>query len=369
MACVARPGKCDHGANDVHWHARVKLANGRRRFVPLDPRIPHEDVAEAKAGAVAVAVDVETTAATDSPTETVNEHAPRWLKDREGRVNTIRDDRGRLTLHILPILGPKDAATFDRNDVERVRDDLDRKIVRGELSWKTAANCWTLLTSLCSDMVNAKNRALRTRNDNPCKDVRAPERGADKAKQFLYTSELLQFLSCELVPLRWRRAVAIAVYTSLRDAELRCLRWDTGDIELAHTAVSITRAYNRRTKTIGPTKTGETRRFNIEPKLLPLLEVMHKAAKGKGLVVQLASERAMARNLRRWLWKAGVRRPELHKATPTRKAITCRFAPFRARNAPVRDHRRGDGERRCARDARGARRPRGIPHARGAAAT
>jgi Phage integrase family len=42
----------------------------------------------------------------------------------------------------------------------------------------------------------------------------------------------------------------------------------------------------------------------------------------KGLVVQLASERAMARNLRRWLWKAGVRRPELHVATPTRKAIT-----------------------------------------------
>jgi len=36
----------------------------------------------------------------------------------------------------------------------------------------------------------------------------------------------------------------------------------------------------------------------------------------------LPSERAMARNLRRWLWKANVRRPELHVGTPTRKALT-----------------------------------------------
>jgi hypothetical protein len=128
-----------------------------------------------------VALDVEVTAATDDPEETVNEYAKRWLADREGRVNSIRDDRGRLTLHVLPIIGPLDVATFNRDDVERVRDDLDRKIVSAALSWKTAANCWTLLTSLCGDMVNAKKRALRTRDDNPCTNVRAPERGADKA--------------------------------------------------------------------------------------------------------------------------------------------------------------------------------------------
>ena len=322
MPCVASPGKCHHVSGNVHWHARVKLGNGKRPFVPLDPRISHEDVAAAKAGALAVAVDVEVTAATDSPRETVNDYAKRWLADREGRVNSIRDDRGRLTHHVLTILGPKDASTFDRDDVERVRDDLDRKIVRGDLSWKTAANCWTLLTSLCGDMVNAKKRALRTRDDNPCKDVRAPERGADKAKQFLFPSEFLKFVECERVPLRWRRAVALAIYTATRDAELRCLRWDGGDVDMAHGVLSITRTFNRRTGKVGPTKTGETRRFGVEANLLPLLQVMHKAAKGKGLVAHLASERAMARNLRRWLWKAGVRRPELHEATPTRKQIT-----------------------------------------------
>jgi site-specific recombinase XerC len=323
MPCVARPGTCHHvNWSDVHWHARVKLGKRRRPFVPLDPRIPREDVAAAKAGAVAVAVDVEVTAATDSPRESVNEYAKRWLADRVGRVNSIRDDRGRLTLHVLPILGPLDGATFNRDDIERVRDELDRKIVRGALSWKTAANCWTLLTSLCGDMVNAKKRSLRTRDDNPCTNVRAPERGADKAKQFLFPSEFLKFVSCEDVPLRWRRAVVRAIYTATRDAELRVLRWDSGDVDMAHGVLSITRAYNRRTGKVAETKTGETRRFSVEPNLLPLLQVMHKAAKSKGLVMHLASERAMARNLRRWLWKANVRRPELHKATPTRKALT-----------------------------------------------
>lgn len=322
MRCVAPLGECHHVSGDVHWHARTRLTNGHRPFVPLDPRIPHEDVKAAKAAAVAVAIDVEVTAATDSPKETVNEYAKRWLADREGRINSIRDDRGRLRLHVLPILGPLDAATFNRDDVERVRDDLDRKIANGALSWKTAANCWTLLTRLCGDMVNAKKRVLRTRDENPCKDVRAPERGADKARQFLFSSEFLQFVTCERVPLRWRRAVALAVYMGTRDAELRVLRWDGGDIELAHGILSITRTLNRRTGKVGPTKTGQTRRFSLQANLLPLLQAMHKAAKGKGLVANLASPRAMARNLRRWLWKAGVRRPELHKGTATSKPLT-----------------------------------------------
>jgi len=55
-------------------------------------------------------------------------------------------------------------------------------------------------------MVNAKKRALRTRDNNPCTNVRPPERGAYKAKQFLFPSEFLKFVSCERVPLRWRRA-------------------------------------------------------------------------------------------------------------------------------------------------------------------
>ncbi|MBV9945652.1 MAG: hypothetical protein JOZ69_02265 [Myxococcales bacterium] len=164
---------------------------------------------------------------------------------------------------------------------------------------------WTLVTRMCSDMVTAKRREFRVRSDNPARDVKPPERGARKAKQYLYPSEFPEFAACERVPLRWRRAVALAVYTYTRDAELRVLRWSDVD----HGIVDITRAFNRRKPgEVKGTKSEAPRRFAVEPNLAPLLEVM-RPGDGAGLVIELPSERAMARNLRRWLWKAGVRRP------------------------------------------------------------
>lgn len=102
---------------------------------------------------------------------------------------------------------------------------------------RASASVWTLVTSMCADMVNAKKREFRVRDDNPCRDVRPTDRGPRKAKQYLYPSEFLRFVSCERVPLRWRRAVALAIYTYTRDAELRVLRWT----DIDHGIVDITR--------------------------------------------------------------------------------------------------------------------------------
>lgn len=306
------------------WHARISLTDGSRPLVPLDPAIPQDDRVRAQACATETSAYYREHGYTSEGRrlETVETYVKRWLADRAGRIHSIRDDRGRMTLHVLPLIRRLDVRTFGRDDVERVRDALDGKIERQELSWKTAANCWTLLTTMCSDMVAHKRRELRVREDNPCTNVRAPERGSNKAKQYLYPSEFLKLASCAKVPLRWRRAVALAIYTYLRDGELRVLTW-AGDVDLAHGVLSITRAYNRRKpgETKG-TKSGDARRFAIEPNLLPLLQAMHRETRGAGKVIRLPSERAMARNLRRWLWKAGVRRAELHKGTPTRKHLT-----------------------------------------------
>jgi hypothetical protein len=65
---------------------------------------------------------------------------------------------------------------------------------------------------------------------------------------------------------------------------------------------------------------------------------MHDEKDGGGTVVALSSERAMARNLRRWLWKAGVRRPELHQG------LTDPQAPHPARSPG--DRRDVDGRSR-----------------------
>jgi integrase len=133
----------------------------------------------------------------------------------------------------------------------------------------------------CGDMVSAKKREFRARDDNPCRDVKSPERGDRKAKQYLYPSEFLTFVSFEDVPIKLRRAVAIAIYTFVRDGELREIRWDGGDLDLEHGRLSVTRSVTR-TGEIKSTKSGETRRFAVEPTLLTLLEVMHAEAKGRG---------------------------------------------------------------------------------------
>jgi integrase len=132
----------------------------------------------------------------------------------------------------------------------------------------------------------------------------------------------LQFVSCERVPLRWRRAVTLGIYTYTRDAELRVLDREK-DADIDHGVINITRAYNRRKKgEVKSTKSEAPRRFAVEANLMPLLRAMYDEGGDSGLVIRLPSERAMARNLRRWLLKAGVDRPALHERTKTSQHIT-----------------------------------------------
>lgn len=257
--------------------------------------------------------------------ESIAKYAERWLASREGRISSIRDDRSRLRDHVLPLIANLDVATFTRDDVERVRDDLDRRIAlpkgrAGALYWKTAREAWFVFTRMCRDMAGAKRRDLRVRKEDAAAGVAAPERGPRKAKQFLYPSELLAFVGCPRVPLLWRRAVVIAIYTYARDGELRALEWSDADLE--HRTIHITRAWDRRLGKVGTTKTEETRRIPIHANVVPLLQAMREESGGTGPLVELPSERDMARGLRRWLRNAGVAREELHETTPTSKAIT-----------------------------------------------
>ncbi len=306
-----------HGTRQ--WHAKWTRADGTRsEWLPLDAKIAIDDELGARAEAARMAPKIRHRAVSGSAVETVEDYSKRWLDDRDGRVNSIRDDRSRMRDHVLPTLGSLDASKFSRDDVEQLRDALDEKIVKGELAWKTAGSVWTLVTSMAADMVNAKKRELRTREDNPCRDVKPPERGARKAKQYLYPSEFLKFVTREDIPRRWRRAVALAIYTYTRDAELRVLR----ERDIDHGIVDITRAFNRRKPTeVKGTKSDAPRRFAVEPNLLPLLAATC-TGDPDALVIRLPSERSMARNLRRWLWKAGVRRPALHTSTTTSQNLT-----------------------------------------------
>jgi len=199
--------------------------------------------------------------------------------------------------------------------------DLEVKAQAGSISWKTAFNIWGTATRMCDDACSSKVEKLRVRSDNPADGVREPDRGAHKAKQFLYPSEVHAFVSHPDVPLLWRRLVAVAVYAYMRDGEIRALSWD--DVDLAHGNIHVHQSLERDTGKLVPTKGMQDRPVPIEWNLRALLKAMHKESGGVGLVfpVYPVAEHT-ARSLRDWLRKAGVNRAALHKNSPTHKNIT-----------------------------------------------
>lgn len=178
--------------------------------------------------------------------ETVNEYATRWLKSREGKIASVRDNKGHLEGHILPVLGTDAMVDVTASRIEDLVASLDKKIAAGALSDKTAKNVWGTATKLFDDAAHAKpHTGLRLLTKSPCEAVRGPEdSGTDKQLQFLYPSEFTAFVECEDVPLRWRRNVAIAVYLMLRDGEQRALKWSA--VDLVHGVVTIAETYDRR---------------------------------------------------------------------------------------------------------------------------
>lgn len=314
---------------DGRLQAIVTMADGKRKRLPPFPRGMSEAMAREK-----VAVRAEQASERDSETRSgapkgsVTEWFGRFAAHREARgLTSVPDDRSRFANHVAGALGPLEMANVSRADVEGLVRELDAKVQTDALSWKTAQNVWMLVSKMFREAVRSKSVALRVRTDNPCTDVAAPDRGARKAKAYIYPSELLTFLACPDVPLRWRRMVAVSVYLGLRAGELDALEWE--DIDLEHGIVNVHRALDRsRPGMVKATKTGTARRFRIEPNLVPLLRLMREEARGgaetaQGPVFPRLKLTGRSEKLRMFLRRAKVNRPELHAnaADRTRKPL------------------------------------------------
>jgi len=108
----------------------------------------------------------------------------KWCADREARgYTTIADSKGHYTKHIAPSVGDKSIKEWTPVDMRKLCADLDAKVARGEMAWKTAFNVWGTATRMCDDACGSKVEALRVRDDNPAAGVRGPDRGAHKLKQ------------------------------------------------------------------------------------------------------------------------------------------------------------------------------------------
>lgn len=322
---------------DGRWQAQVLLADGTRKRLPPFPKGTSEAMAREKAAhwaeKYAGIAPKPTDHGTNVPSPTVPETAmgrwfKAWIEDRNARgLTASHKDVSNYSLHIRASVGATHVRDWTPADLRKLSHDLDKKVQAGAIAWKTAINVWATATKMCSDAAESKVEALRCRQANPALGVRGPDRGDEVGEQFLYPSEFLKFVSCEAVPLHWRRVVALAVYLYPRDAELRALQ--CRDLDTAHRSMRITKSTSRHTGETKSTKGRRQRTVTIEDAVIPLIEAM-KAEHGDAgpIVGEMPSSLHMARGLRRYLLKAGVDRHELHHRTPTTRPI--RFHDLRA---------------------------------------
>lgn len=169
------------------------------------------------------------------------------------------------------------------------------------------------------DAHRSKVLALRVRQDNPALGVSGPDEGVKKSKSYIFPSEFLAVLSCERVPIRWRRLFTVAVYTYARASELEALECE--DIDLEHRLIHIHRAIGRsKDGKVKLTKTNNPRRIPIEPALMPLLVTLKREATGRRLL-SMPPECDLSGRLRQYLEWAGVERAELLANDATRKQM------------------------------------------------
>ena len=312
----ARPGE-PHG----RYVVRVTAPDGSRPTFALDPS-PKSPQARARALEHAAAIserlwrDGLGAAPRRGPKPTATpEDADRWFEawlDDRKRRGLVVNAAGPLRVHIRAELTghPKD---WTPADLRRLCAALDGKVLAGELAWKTAQNVWGLATRICRDACSSKAEALRVREDNPAAGVAGPDRGTRKGKPYLYPSEVLAFVSCDDVPMPWRRAVAVAVYTYVRASELRALDLRV-DFDAAHGVLHVHHSLDG-AGNAKPTKSKRPRRFAVEPPIVPLLRSLAR-------VEMPATQQNLSVVLRRLLRVAGVTREALHVATATSLPIT-----------------------------------------------
>ncbi len=311
-----------------HWDIRITLPDGKRS-APICLYGYSEERARAKARHLSERCEVEGATLVHEEKKAIDAStfgvwSDLWFASRERRGISAKKERGRWDKWVLDgaKLRDRKVASITKFDLEGIVERLDGAIQAKDmglegLAWKSAWNVWALVTVAFSDMAASKERSLRMRDDNAAAGVRGPDRGAKKAKGWLTPNDFLEVMSDESIPVRHRRALALAVYLYPRAGELRGLNWE--DVSLDGGFVLFHHA-ERVDGTDTSTKTEDFRRTPIESTLWPLLKAMHDE-RGEGRVTNLPDDQHLARWLRETLQWVGVASAEL-KASPTRKAIT-----------------------------------------------
>ena len=254
--------------------------------------------------------------------ETCDAWFSRYLPSKECGNDHRRITAGIWTKWISPVIGHKSIRALHRNDVEDVRDQLDRALDSNVIRHTTARNAWATLTSALKSAYGARDRSLRVLDSPLHVGLLPPKSGDSRQRPWLYPNEWLQFVNCPDVPQTLRDTAAIALYTGLRPGELRALTWQ--DVDLEAGTINVSKAIEARTGRTKAPKTAHGQRvMPIQPNLAPVLERLRGQPEERVLSYSL-DEYKIAVTFREGLRTAGVARPRLFADNPTEESIDFR---------------------------------------------
>jgi integrase len=255
--------------------------------------------------------------------ETSDAWFARYLPTKECGAAHRRITSSIWTKWISPTVGQKAIRNLTRDDVEDIRDKLDKALDAKKIRHSTARNAWGVLTGALKSAYAARDRSLRVLESPLHFGVLPPKRGDSRQRPWLYPTEWALFAACPEIPGQWRQACAIALYTGLRPGELRALQWS--DVDLKAKTISISKAFDEETGEAKAPKTLQSHRvIPIQENLLPLLTSLVGEAHALVLPPALANGDRIAPQFRELLALAGVNRPRLTADNATEEQIDFR---------------------------------------------
>lgn len=265
-------------------YVKVKFANGQWS-PPIATGFAVEQVKEAEAfrDQLQAKIDAGLAASVES---TVAAYAKAWLEKREeSGVGSIRDDKGRMERHVLPLIG---RMRLDEVRPRHIRDMIKalrrrsslRRTSRGEyketgkpIAPRTVINCYTLVASMFRDavideLISATPCVIR-RGDLPQKRDGDPEW---RSNAIFTRAELEQIISDDRIPDDRRTFYALLFLTASRFGEAAALCWRHYDSELQPLGrIAIVGSYSTRHKKVKGTKTETPRKVPVHQVLAAIL--------------------------------------------------------------------------------------------------
>ena len=248
--------------------------------------------------------------------ETWNAWFARYLPTKECGESHRRISEAVANKWISPVIGTKAVRSLTRDDVEDVRDKLDHALDAKEIRPSTARNAWSVLTGALKSAYAARDRSLRVHSSPLHFGILPPKRGASRQRPWLYPREWSAYVNCAAVPVEWRQAAALALYTGLRPGELRALTWS--DVDLDALTITVSKAHDEETGGTKAPKTAQSQRvIPLHPELVPMLRAIEGEPGDPVVTIFDEHEDRMADVFRSQLRDAGIERARLWSDTDT----------------------------------------------------